>query len=283
MYGKSLGFQLAQMHFVTRKNSMKRVELTQLSHNKKMGDVCPTIEPNVIDDCVFYEDNKPVGFFIRKMPDLITNLANIANNEFLSDRVPKATMDRKTPDGTDEKTGVRKYKYKVAQCSTILGSTPPKPHFLRPYPSRSSVHSVESAKVFIKAMYALAIESEKIIQELLPEQYDLQVKLFENVPKKWRFANLFTSSISNYNISAPFHRDIGNIVGAVNVIITKRNNSTGGNLNIPDYGATIDQCDNSMLVYPAWKNIHGVTPIVPTQKDGYRNSLIFYPLRAFLV
>jgi hypothetical protein len=31
----------------------------------------------------------------------------------------------------------------------------------------------------------------------------------------------------------------------------------------------------------AWKNVHGVTPIVPTSKDGYRNSLVFYPLKAF--
>jgi len=36
-----------------------------------------------------------------------------------------------------------------------------------------------------------------------------------------------------------------------------------------------------MLVYPDWKNVHGVTPIEPTFEGGYRNSLIFYPLKAF--
>jgi len=40
-----------------------------------------------------------------------------------------------------------------------------------------------------------------------------------------------------------------------------------------------DKC--SMLVYPAWRNLHGVTPITPTHDGGYRNSLIFYPLKAF--
>ena len=94
--------------------------------------------------------------------------------------------------------------------------------------------------------------------------------------------NLFTSSISNYNISAPYHRDTGNIVGAVNVIICKRLNSKGGDLNVPDYDATFGQADNSILVYPAWKNVHGVTPIIPTHEDGYRNSLVFYPLKAFV-
>ena len=103
----------------------------------------------------------------------------------------------------------------------------------------------------------------------------------DNTAKRWRFSDLYTSSISNYNISAPFHRDTGNIEGAVNVIITKRHNSKGGSLNVPDYNATFEQADNSMLVYPAWKNIHGVTPIKPMQENGYRNSLIFYPLKAF--
>ena len=44
---------------------------------------------------------------------------------------------------------------------------------------------------------------------------------------------------------------------------------------------TMDSSDNSMLVYPAWRNVHGVTPIVATKEGGYRNSLVFYPLKAF--
>jgi hypothetical protein len=67
----------------------------------------------------------------------------------------------------------------------------------------------------------------------------------------------------------------------VNVIICKKHNSKGGDLHVPDYNATIGQQDNSILVYPAWRNVHGVTPIIPIHKDGYRNSLIFYPLKAF--
>ena len=165
--------------------------------------------------------------------------------------------------------------------SVILGSIPPKPMVRRPYASISSVHSVKTAQTFIKAMLLLAKESELLIKEILPKQYEQQIKLFKDVPEKWRFGNLFTSSISNYNISAPFHRDTGNIVGAVNVIICKKFNSKGGDLHIPDYNATIGQQDNSILVYPAWRNVHGVTPITPTFEGGYRNSLVFYPLKAF--
>jgi hypothetical protein len=261
---------------------MKAVELIQIDHSVKIGDSCGPINPNITEDCIFYEGGVAIGFFIRNIgaySKSAEKLIEIANSELMSDRVPKQNMDRKKPVGTD-KNGKNVY-HVISQYSTIVGSVPPKPHMRRAYGTRSSVHACASAKTFVKAMYLLAIESEKLIKQIIPEQYERQVELFKSVPKKWKFGNLFTSSISNFNISAPFHRDAANIVGAVNVIITKRENSVGGNLHVPDYGATMDSCDNSILVYPAWKNVHGVTPIIPTAEGGYRNSLVFYPLRAF--
>lgn len=260
---------------------MKRIDLVQTEHQTKIGDECKFIPPNITKDSIFYADGEAIGFYMTKMPEKMCKLADLANAEFNSKNVPKSNLDRKPTDGFDEEKGIWKYKNIVTQMSTILGSVPPKPHMRRPYPTRSSVHSVKSAQTFIKAMLLLAKESEQLIKNILPEQYQRQLDLFEDVPKEWRFANLFTSSISNYNISAPFHRDTGNIKGAVNVIICKKHNSKGGDLHIPDYNATIGQQDNSILVYPAWRNVHGVTPIIPTYEGGYRNSLIFYPLKAF--
>ena len=254
---------------------MKRIDLKQVEHSIKIGDNCNYIEPNVLEDCVFYDNGEPVGFYMSKMPENMCKLADLADKELRSKNVPKSLMKRSSGFTENNK------EKEVLQYSTIIGSCPPKPHMRRNYASKSSVHSVTSAQTFIKAMLLLAIESEKLIKEIIPSQYERQVELFKEVDKKWRFGNLFTSSISNYNISAPFHRDNGNIVGAVNVIICKKFNSKGGDLHIPDYNATIGQKDNSILVYPAWKNIHGVTPIMPTFEGGYRNSLVFYPLKAF--
>lgn len=262
---------------------MKRIDLQPVQHSVKIGDVCPYVDPNITEDSVFYLDGKPIGFYISKLPERASKLADLANAEFRSKNVPKSVMDRTTAVMGKFKTewkGAGEVA-KVSQMSVILGSIPPKPLVRRPYASISSVHSVKSAQIFIKAMIMLAKESEQIIADVLPEQYNRQVDIFKNVPEKWRFANLFTSSISNYNISAPYHRDTGNLEGTVNVIICKKHNSKGGDLNIPDFGATIGQQDNSMLVYPVWQNIHGVTPIIPTYEGGYRNSLVFYPLKAF--
>jgi hypothetical protein len=260
---------------------MKRVDLVKIKHNVKIGDLCEFIEPNITEDCIFYADDEPIGFYLTKMPDKMCKLADLANAEFRSKNVKKTLLTRRTGDGIDEKTGNFKYKNEVEQLSAIIGSIPPKPHMSRPYPSISSVHLNKKSETFIKSMLLLAQKSEQLIKEILPKQYEQQIELFKDVPEKWRFANLFTSSISNYNISAPFHRDTQNIVGAINVIICKKHNSKGGDLNIPDYAATIGQQDNSILVYPAWRNVHGVTPIIPTHEGGYRNSLIFYPLKAF--
>jgi len=256
---------------------MKRIDLVQIKHDTKIGDVCGDIEPNVTEDSIFYYDDEPIGFYIKdisKYSEKASKLAALANKELRSKNVPKSVMKRSS--------GFSNSENEVLQYSTILGSVPPKPHMRRPYATMSSVHNVKTAQTFIKSMLMLCLESEKIIKKITPNIYEKQIQLINNnVPKKWRFGNLFTSSISNYNIPAAFHRDAGNIEGCVNVIIAKKNNAIGGNTTVPDYNATMDSCDNSMLVYPAWRNVHGVTPIIPTAEGGYRNSLVFYPLKAF--
>lgn len=259
---------------------MKRIDLTKIPHSVKIGDACGYIEPNITEDSLFVLNNEPIGFFIRdisKYSPKAAQLAEIANTELRSKNVPKSEMRRSSGfgDGNAAK--------EVRQYSTIIGSVPPKPHMKRSYATRSSVHQHKPAATFIKAMLMLANESEQIIKQITPNIWERQNEIFQkNVHPKWRFGNLWTSSISNFNIAAAFHRDAANIEGCVNVIIAKRKDSTGGCTTVPDYGATMDSCDGSMLVYPAWQNVHGVTPIIPTAPGGYRNSLVFYPLKAFI-
>lgn len=264
---------------------MKRIDLIKSEHSAKTGSKLPYIQPNITEDSIFFVDGESIGFYLKKMPEKMCKLADLANAEFKSENVKKSLLERSDAFSKYYKeniTWAQASKSSTIQMSAILGSIPPKHHMMRPYASISKVHLDKKSQTFIKAMLMLAKESELLIKEILPHQYAKQVELLKDVPKQWRFGNLFTSSISNYNISAPFHRDTGNIVGAVNVIICKKHNSKGGDLHIPDYDATIGQQDNSILVYPAWRNVHGVTPIIPTEKDGYRNSLIFYPLKAFV-
>jgi hypothetical protein len=253
---------------------MKKIELQLVPHNVKIGDKCGDIEPNITEDTLFIDKGEVVGFYLKNIDGKLRSLIQLADAELLSDRVPKSDMRRSS--------GLRDKSAEVKQYSTILGSIPPKPHMMRPYPSMSSVHQVKSAQTFVKAMLLACREAEEVIKQISPEMYARQEEIINRcVPPKYRFGRLFTSSISNFNIAAPFHRDAGNLEGCVNVIIAKKRNAKGGNTTIPDYAATVDSSDNSMLVYPAWRNVHGVTPIRPTAPDGYRNSLVFYPLKAF--
>jgi hypothetical protein len=253
---------------------MKRVDLIQVEHNVKIGDKCGDIDPNITEDTIFYANDEPVGFYIKEVTGKLRQLVDVANAELLSNRVPKTEMRRSS--------GMANPANEVNQYSTIIGSCPPKPHMKRPYPMISGVHNIKTAQTFIKAMLLACKESEELIREITPSIFEKQQEIITTkVPPKFRFGRLFTSSISNFNIPAPFHRDAGNLEGCVNVIIAKKHNAKGGNTTVPDYNATVDSRDNSMLVYPAWRNVHGVTPIIPLTGDGYRNSLVFYPLKAF--
>jgi len=256
---------------------MKRINLKQTKHDVKIGKICEYIEPNITEDSLFYEDDELVGFYIRNISDYSDRLPKflaVADKEFRTDNVPKSTMKRAS--------GLHDADSEVLQFSTILGSVAPRHHMRRPYATISSVHQNKKARPFIKSMMLTCLEGQKLMKEIAPNIYNKQLELFKEVQDKWKFGGMFTSTISNYNIAAPYHIDNANIKGSVNMIMTKRSNSKGGCLTIPDYDITIESCDNSMIVYPAWRNIHGVTPIIPLKDGGYRNSHIFYPLKAFL-
>ena len=262
---------------------MNKIEMKPVEHSIKVGDQCGNKTANITEDSLFMLDNEPVGFYIKNVEGKMKQLLNIANKEFRSDNVPKANMSR-GPQGNkkDKMKRIKEGKILVEQYSTVIGSMQPKPHMRRPYNSISSVHQNKKAKQFIKSMMLLIRESEVLIKKHLPKIYKKQKEVIkENVAKNWQLSDLYTSSISNYNISAAYHRDTGNLKDTVNVIFSKRFDSVGGYLNVPDYDITIECADNSMICYPAWKNVHGVTPIHTNSNSGYRNSLIFYPLKGF--
>ena len=237
-----------------------------------MGTTLTAIEPNIVDDTrLVDQQGNTVGFYLRSMPDRMRQLIAIADAEVKTDRVPKSRMTRarQREDGSLDKS--------FTQWSVILGSITPKPHMKRPYASRSSVHGVPTARVFAKAMALAGREALQVVEDVTPELYaQHRTELLANTSEEWRWCELFTGSIINCNAAARVHRDGLNVKGCVNVIACTRKNATGGHLHLPAYGATFAQDDGSLLVYPAWRDQHGVTPIEPTYKNGYRNTFIWY-------
>ena len=39
-----------------KNTDMKRIDLIQVQHERKIGDVCEYMEPNITEDCIFYAD-----------------------------------------------------------------------------------------------------------------------------------------------------------------------------------------------------------------------------------
>ena len=264
---------------------MKTLQLIKQEHKTRIGKRCDFIPPTITESCLLKLDGKIIGFYLTDLPDKLKQYITIANKEFLSKNVSKTLLERSDIYQVQHKLGITRSQAKAIgtpQMSTILGAVLAKPHLRRPYNSVSSVHTNTKSKTFIKAMLLSCLESEKLIKLYMPEQYQSQKQLIkETTLPEFRFGNLFTSSISNFNIAAAYHQDRGNLKNTVNAIITKRKDTEGGALSVPDFGHTFEQADNSLLVYPAWYNIHGVTKIIKRNEQGYRNSLIFYPLKGF--
>jgi len=144
---------------------MKIVELIPVEHNRKIGEQCPYIEPNVTEDSIFYVDGEPIGFYLTKMPEKMCKLADLANAEFQSKNVPKSIIDRaRAIEQLTARADIKeKYAHKkgseVSQMSTLLGSIPPKPIVRRHYSTISAVHREKKAFIFIKSMLLLAKEA----------------------------------------------------------------------------------------------------------------------------
>tara|TARA_Y100001938_G_scaffold149499_2_gene236536 strand:+ start:874 stop:1677 length:804 start_codon:yes stop_codon:yes gene_type:complete len=259
---------------------MKRIQLTRVSHKYKRGDKPERMSPTITRSGLLYDDDEPIGFYLAELPERLKKIAEVIDAEFQDERVPKTVMKRAVPDLSSP--GKKNQYYYVKQKSCILGSIAAKAHMRRNYMTRSSVHSVNSANNFVKAMMLMGRASLELIRELAPGLYDChQRAVLDSVPEKWRFAGSFTSTISNSNISVDIHQDNLNVKNALNVILIKRRNAKGGHLFVPDYNAVFESPDNSMIVYPAWRNLHGVTPIEPTHRGGYRDSHIWYALKGF--
>ena len=264
---------------------MKEIQLKPVENSVKIGDNVPNLEPTLTEDAYLMDGDDVVGLYLRDMGKRASQLLSVANKEFMSDRVKKTLMERKSDIADRWAKGEwqrqRYWSKGVSQMATLIGSIPPKGLVRRHYAKRSAIHLSDTAKTYVKAMLLLVGEVERIMEERMSKQYRLQKKQLGRCGDKWRLGDLFTSGISNYNVAARYHRDVANWDECVNVIMTKRHNAKGGNLSIPDHDVVADQCDGSMLIYPAWSNVHGVTPIEPIREDGYRNTHVLYCLKAF--
>lgn len=118
------------------------------------------------------------------------------------------------------------------------------------------------------------------LKETLPEIYEADALVMDQVLPEWRMTedSLWTSGVINSSSQLPYHRDRANFETWSAMPVVRRN-MKGGHLNFPEYGVTVNCRDGYALWFNGNRYVHGVTPMTPTAKDGYRYSIVFYALR----
>lgn len=122
------------------------------------------------------------------------------------------------------------------------------------------------------------------LAELAPEQYAVSERAIEPVHPSWRLpGGLWTSGVVNSSSALPYHRDRNNF-DAWSAMPVVRRGVRGGHLSLPELAVggqpLVLPCGDGDVVYfngQAW--MHGVTPITRRDDDGYRFSVVYYPVR----
>lgn len=127
------------------------------------------------------------------------------------------------------------------------------------------------------------------VAEAISERYRLatpetfaahEAVALEKVRPEWRMAgSVFTSGIINRNNPLGYHFDAGNFENVLSCMLVLRQNISGGWLAVPELDARFLFRNNALAMFDGQSLLHGVTPMEPTQPDGYRFSVVFYSLK----
>jgi hypothetical protein len=90
--------------------------------------------------------------------------------------------------------------------------------------------------------------------------------------------SVWTSGVINKTSTLPYHRDGFNFDVWSSMPVLRRA-VAGGFLDFPEYGLVSASRDGTALFFNGYRNVHGVTPLALTEKDGYRFSIVYYSLR----
>lgn len=148
---------------------------------------------------------------------------------------------------------------------------------------RSACRSCEGARALPSAHAAIcgaADEFARLLRDRLPDRAARDEALVRSeVRPEWIIRDSWwTSGVVNLTSPLPYHFD-GNNFDAWSAMLVVRRGVRGGHLDIPEYGVTVECRDGDVLLFNGSKLMHGVTPMRVVDRDGYRVSAVYYPVR----
>jgi len=183
-------------------------------------------------------------------------------------------------------TQLRALRYDTTQRTSGMTSTSrvfgyePRKVMRKDYCSMTSL--IQDAPATLLGLQGAAERIEHYYEQTNPLLYARHDEVARNkVRAEWRLSRLFTSGIVNFNNPLPYHYDAGNFADVWSaMLVFKGAGVAGGELAVPEYGARFALPDHSLFCFDGQGLLHGVTPIIKTQPDSYRLSVVFYSLRA---
>lgn len=98
----------------------------------------------------------------------------------------------------------------------------------------------------------------------------------EKIRPEWRVPGTpWTSGIINRTSPLPYHLDRNNLP-IWNAMVVIRRQMAGGFFHVPEMGVALECRDGDACFFPAYRVVHGVTPMRRKRPEGYRYSAVWY-------
>ena len=236
---------------------MKTVKLKKKKAKYEMGGSPKKSHYSIVidEDCILLDGDKVIGVYIKIPQTELLSLRKVALNTKYSETYRTSSLPTK---------------------SSVFGSQPR--NALRNDYCRLTINTIDEVDNF-KRLLKFQDYLCSIYKKYLPNDYNNELKwVNDNVEEDYRFSGTpYTSINVNVNHAIKYHIDKGNVKNSYSNIIIVKNNISGGELVLPDYGVALSQCDGFMAIIKGQEVPHGVMPIKQTSgKDYYRASIVYY-------
>jgi len=125
----------------------------------------------------------------------------------------------------------------------------------------------------------LAVNAWAVCQKVMPEAAEHTANMvYPKIHDDWLlFDAPWTSGIINKSAALPYHRDAGNIKGAISAMWVVRSRIKGGYLHIPEYNVAFTCPNKSLIMFDGQRLWHGVTPFeTENHPEAFRFSVVYY-------
>ena len=128
-------------------------------------------------------------------------------------------------------------------------------------------------------LFKIAHIAEGLYGEYAPKRYQNHSSLAKNVRGEYLMPEThFTSGIINKNNPLKYHLDTGNFKDVFSIMLGLKKNVRGGYLHIPELKVNLKISNGSLSMFDGQRFVHGVTPIIGTEENSYRFTIVFYSL-----